>query len=52
MWLMRSNAHYLVKLKMLNAHVLPGTIELLRKKNSGIYLTSTVFSKFARFESS
>jgi len=41
--------HYLVKLKMLIGHVI--TLSCYRR-NSRIYPTSTVASKFARFESS
>jgi len=41
--------HYLVKLEMVIAHVLR---TIVTKRNSRIYPTSTVVSKFARFESS
>jgi len=42
--------HHLVKLEMLIVHML--MFSYYRKKNSRIYPTSTVSSKFARFESS
>jgi len=41
--------HYLVKLEMLIGHVLPWVVT---ERNSTIYLTSAVASKFARFECS
>jgi len=41
--------HYLVKLKMLIAHVLPSSV---RERNFRIYSSLTVASKFDRFESS
>jgi len=41
--------HYLVKLDMLIVHVLS---TIVTKRNSRIYPTAAVVSKFARFESS
>jgi len=46
-WIM--SIHYLVKLEMLIAHVLPLS---WYRRNSRIYPTSTVASKFTRFEPS
>jgi len=44
--------HYLVKLEMLIAHVLRiPLLPIVTKGNSRIYLTATMISKFARFES-